>query len=69
MPYAGQNPRRIALDFHPSATAVPLLATPEFPVHEIQRNAQPGGQAGEKSDKRLPVRFPRREVFEHLKGL
>ena len=65
MPYPGQDSSGIPLDFHPAAPAVPLLATPEFPVHEFQRDRHAGGQPGKKCDERLPVGFPRREVFQH----
>jgi hypothetical protein len=65
VPYPRQDPGGILFDFHPAAAAIALLAAPKLPVYEIEGDSQPRWQAGQKRNQRLPVRFPRREVFQH----
>src|ERR1035437_10849824 len=40
--HAGKNVRGIALNTHPAAASVALLATPEFPVEECLVDRHPG---------------------------
>ena len=55
MTNATENVRRIALDAHPSATAVALLTPPKFTIHEFDINRKPGGHARQKRHQRLSV--------------
>jgi hypothetical protein len=69
MAHPGDNVCSIALDFHPAATAVPLLAPPQLPVDEILVHSQPGGQTGKERYQSLTVRFPGGKVAEHKRSI
>src|SRR2546426_6152563 len=65
MTHAGKDVGGVALDFHATATAVSLLAAPEFAVEEGLVHFQSGGEAGKKCDQGFAVRLSGREVAQH----
>src|SRR5256885_1878834 len=69
MTNAGENASGVTLDFHPAATAVTLLPTPQFVVYKVLRDFKPSGQAGDKCDQGFAVRLSRGEEFQHVLGL
>jgi hypothetical protein len=59
----------VALDLHAAATAVSLLATPEFTVEEGLIDFQSSGHAGKEGDQSFAVGFSRSEVAEHKRSI
>ncbi len=62
---AGERLGPIFLYFLPTAAPIAQLAAVKFGIDEFQINAQPGGQAGNPGDQRLPVRLSGSGELQH----
>ena len=59
----------VALNLHPAAAAIALLAAPEFAVDKGEVDGKARREAGEIGDERLPMGLTRRGKSKHNKGL
>src|SRR3974390_3323174 len=69
MVHAREDVGCVALDLHPAAPAIALLAAPELPVEESLIYFQPGGQTGKESDQSFAMGLTGGEVSEHKRSI
>src|SRR5258708_39289130 len=64
--HSGENVRAVLFDFLPPAASVAQLTAMQFVIDELQINGQSRGQAGQKRQQRLSMRFSRSVELQHL---